>query len=253
MSAENIASERSGLARLRTYFLTGLVIVAPLTITIYIVWSFIGWVDGWIKPYIPSGINPDDYLPFAVPGFGLVMALFGITVIGFLTANFVGGAIVRYGERAVSRMPFVRNIYGGLKQIFETMLSGKAHSFKRVALVEFPHKGVWSLAFVAGDATGEIRDVLQPRSGDTVAVVMTTTLNPTTGYLMYFPKSDVIFLKMSVEECAKLILSAGLVQPEHRAQAVAEIARAEGIALPAAKTKRQPARSKRTASSLPNT
>jgi uncharacterized membrane protein len=227
-----LVAERSGFARLRTYFLTGLVIVAPLTITITIVWSLIGWVDGWIKPYLPTGINPDDYLPFAVPGFGLVVGLFGITMIGFLTANFVGGAIVRFGERIVARMPVVRNIYGGLKQIFETMFSDTAHSFKRVALVEFPHKGIWSLAFVAGDSTGEIREVLTPRSGETVAVVMTTTLNPTTGFLMYFPKSEVIFLEMSVEECAKLILSAGLVQPETRQEKIRAIAAKEGVKLP---------------------
>jgi uncharacterized membrane protein len=220
------------MARLRNYFLTGLIIVAPLTITIYLVWSFIGWVDGWIKPYLPSGVNPDNYLPFAVPGIGLVIALFIITMIGFLTANFIGRKIVQFGERALDRMPLVRNLYGGLKQIFETVLSNKANSFKRVALIEYPRKDVWALAFVATDSTGEIKEKLDPRVGETVAVFMATTPNPTSGFLMYFPKKDLIMLDMSVEDCAKLVISAGLVAPEHDQDKIRTIANENGITLP---------------------
>ena len=113
--------KRSGMAGLRTWFFTGFVVLAPLAVTAYLAWSFIGWVDGWVKPYIPARYNPDTYLPFPVPGFGLIVALVGITLIGFLTANFMGRAIVRYGEYLLDQMPLVRNIYKGLKQILETV------------------------------------------------------------------------------------------------------------------------------------
>ena len=112
----------SSMARLRNYFLTGFIVCAPLAVTAYIAWSFIGWVDSWVKPYIPPVYNPDTYLPFPVPGFGLIVALILITVIGFLTANFVGRSVVGYGEYLLSRMPLVRSIYKVVKQILETVL-----------------------------------------------------------------------------------------------------------------------------------
>ena len=134
------------MTRLRNYFLTGLIVCAPLAITAYLAWSFIGWVDGWVKPYIPLRYNPDNYLPFAVPGFGLVVALLGITLIGFLTANFIGRAIVSYGESVLNRLPMVRGIHKALKQIFETVLSNKSEMFSKVGLVEYPRRmsGRWS-------------------------------------------------------------------------------------------------------------
>ncbi|MCB1453022.1 MAG: DUF502 domain-containing protein, partial [Rhizobiaceae bacterium] len=110
------------MTRIRNYFLTGFIVTAPLAITAYLAWSFIGWVDSWVKPYIPASYNPDNYLPFAVPGFGLIVAVVLITLVGFLTANFIGRSIVRYGEYLLDRMPLVRSIYRGLKQIFETIL-----------------------------------------------------------------------------------------------------------------------------------
>ena len=137
----------SGLARLRNYFLTGFIICAPLAITAYLVWSFIEWVDGWVKPYIPQVYNPDNYLPFSVPGFGLIVAFFFITMVGFMTANFIGRTIVGYGEDLLSRMPFVRNLYSGLKQIFQTVFSEQETSFEQVAIVEYPRKGLFALGF----------------------------------------------------------------------------------------------------------
>src|SRR5690606_21577562 len=107
------------MTRLRNYFLTGFIVTAPLAITIYIVWSFIGWVDSWVKPYIPARYNPDSYLPFAVPGFGLIVACVLITLVGFLTASFVGRTIIHYGEYLLDRMPLIRTVYKTLKQILE--------------------------------------------------------------------------------------------------------------------------------------
>lgn len=203
------------MTRLRNYFLTGFIVTAPLAITAYIAWSFIGWVDGWVKPYIPSNYNPDSYLPFAVPGFGLIVALLMITLIGFLTANFIGRSIVHTGERLLDRMPLVRSIYRGLKQIFETVLSNKADMFKKVAIMEYPRRGTWAIVFISSEKRNEISHHLDGREEDLVAVFLPSTPNPTTGFLLYVPRKDIIELNMTVEEAAKLVISAGLVVPDH--------------------------------------
>ncbi len=196
--------------RLRNYFLTGLIIAAPLFLTIYITWTFVKWVDSWVTPFIPPIYRPDHYLPFAVPGFGLVVALVFLTLLGFLTANFIGRQTVLLGELLVGRMPIIRNLYRGLKQIFETVLSRRAGAFKTVALIEYPRKGIWSLVFVAGDARGEI----DHRIDETVAVFLPTTPNPTSGFLLFVKRSEMIVLDMTVEDAAKMVISAGLVTPE---------------------------------------
>lgn len=210
--------------RLRNYFLTGIVVAAPISITIYLVWSFISAVDVWVKPLIPARYNPDSYLPFTVPGFGLVVAVVALTVLGFLTANLVGRAFLRYGEMLVDRMPLVRPIYRALKQIFETVLTQRANSFQQVALLEFPRRGAWVVVFIATEAKGEIAARLPAEDGDDYVVCfMPTTPNPTSGFLMIVPKRDVIFLDMTVEDAAKLVISAGLVTPEFDAETLAAV------------------------------
>ncbi len=206
----------SYITRLRNYFLTGFVVCAPLAVTAYLTWSFIGWADSWVKPYIPEIYNPDHYLPFTVPGFGLVVALFLITLIGFMTANIIGRTIVSYGEYMLGRMPLVRNIYGVLKQILQTVLSERTNTFKKVGLVEYPRKGLWAIVFIATEADGEIQEELEQQVGKTIAVFLPTTPNPTSGFLLFVPKSDIKVLSMSVEEGAKLVISAGLVTPEYQ-------------------------------------
>lgn len=198
--------------RLRNYFLTGLIIVAPLAITAYLTWTFIGWVDSWVKPYIPQSYNPDNYLPFAVPGFGLLTALFLITMIGFLTANLVGRSIIGFGESLLDRMPLVRSLYKGLKQIFQTVLAEQSGSFKQAALIEYPRRGLWSIVFIATDTKGEVKERL-PET-ESMSVFLPTTPNPTSGFLLFVPRKDVIILDMSVEEAAKMVISAGLVSPD---------------------------------------
>jgi uncharacterized membrane protein len=185
-----------------------------LAITAYLVWSFIGWVDSWVKPYIPQVYNPDNYLPFSIPGFGLLVAFFVITIVGFLTANFIGRTIVGYGEDVLSRMPFVRNLYSGLKQIFQTVFSEQETSFEQVALIEYPRKGLWALAFIATDTRGEVDVVLKDNGKETVSVFLPTTPNPTSGFLLFVPKEDMHVLDMTVEQAAKLVISAGLVAPD---------------------------------------
>lgn len=199
------------LSRLRNYFLTGLVVAAPVTITVVLVMWFVDFVDAWFTPMIPDQYRPEQYLDFTVPGLGLIIAVVLLTILGALTANLFGRTLVSYGERLVGRMPLVRNIYGALKQIFETVLSQSQQSFREVALIEYPRRGVYSIAFVTTAAKGEV----QARADeDMVSVFLPTTPNPTSGFLLFVPRRDVITLEMSVEDAAKMVISAGLVAPE---------------------------------------
>ena len=213
-ASEPPARRRSRVrVRLRNYFLTGIVVAAPVSITIYLTWTFIDWIDSRVKPLIPTVYNPDNYLPFSVPGVGLLFAIMIITLLGFLTANLVGRTVVSYGENLVERTPLVRNIYRALKQLFQTVLSQSSRSFQKVALVEYPEKGVWRVAFVATGAKGEIAERLPDE--DSIAVFIPNTPNVTAGFLVFVPRRDAVMLDMSVEEAAKMIISAGLVVPDH--------------------------------------
>ena len=221
---------RSGMARLRNYFLTGLVIAAPLVLTVYITWSLIQWIDSWVKPFIPARYNPDVYLPFPVPGFGLVVALVFLTLLGFLAANFVGRTLVSYSDLMLGRMPLVRNLYSALKQIFETVLSSRAKSFQTVGLIEYPRRGIWTVVFVAGDTRGEIAERLGGAAAEKyVTVFVPPTPVPTAGFILFVKESELVYLDMSVEDAAKFVISAGLVTPEFQANAtdLAETALAE--------------------------
>lgn len=199
--------------RLRRYFLTGLIVVAPLFITLYLTWSTILWVDGWVKPYIPDIYTPDYYLPFNVPGYGLLVGLIGLTVIGFLTASLVGRTIIGFGESLLDRMPLVRSVYKGLKQIFETVLAEQSNTFKQAGIIEYPRPGLWSLVFIATDTKGEVDSRLPGL--DTISVFLPTTPNPTSGFLLFVPRDEITILDMSVEDAAKMIISAGLVAPSY--------------------------------------
>ncbi len=209
--------------RLRNYLFTGLIIVGPVSITLYIVWWFVNLIDGWVKPLLPSLGEIERNLPFElpfpvsalpdIPGVGLIVAIIGLTLIGALTANLFGRTLIGYGELMLERMPLVRNLYGALKQIFETVLSKSGSSFKKVGLIEYPRKGIHSLVFISTETRGEI----QTRHGSEqlISVFLPTTPNPTSGFLLFVPEQDVRVLDMSVEEAAKLIISAGLVVPDH--------------------------------------
>lgn len=202
------------MTKLRNYFLTGFVICAPLAITAWLTWSFVQWVDGWVKPYIPGYYNPDTYLVFSVPGFGLVVALVLITLIGFLTANLIGKTIVGWGERLVNRTPLVRTVYNALKQIFETVFATQSNSFKTAALIEYPRRGCWCIVLIATTAKGEIASIFEPEGKEMLAVFLPPTPNPTSGFLLYVPREDVKILDMKVEDAMKLVVSAGIVGPE---------------------------------------
>src|SRR5690625_1035841 len=227
---------RSIAAALRNNFLTGLVVVAPVVITIYIIWGIITFVDTRIVPWVPSVYNPSTYIQYNVPGFGLFVFLVLTTIIGYFTKNFLGREIVRTIESWVERMPVVRWIYNALKQIVETIFNQSATSFQKACLIEYPRRGAWAIAFVATRTTGEIP--VRVGQGELISVFLPSTPNPTTGFLMFIPAEDVIMLDMTVEEAAKAIISAGLVVPQTKeeieAAARRERARKQALAAAAA-------------------
>src|SRR5947207_751566 len=199
-------------SRVRNYFLTGLIVAGPLAITIYLIWSFVTWVDDLVRPFIPVAYRPETYLPIKVPGLGLIIAFLAMTLLGFLTANLVGRKLVEYGEHILGRMPIVRPLYRGLKQVFETLFSKSGSTFRTVALVEFPAPGMWSLVFLSTPPGADIA-VSLPGEQEYVSVFMPCTPNPTTGFFFYVPRRDVIELEIPVESAAKLIMTAGMIQP----------------------------------------
>jgi uncharacterized membrane protein len=210
-------------ARLRNYFLTGLIIVGPVTLTIYIIWWVINVTDAWLKPFVPSAYLPDTYLPFSVPGIGLLFGIVFLTLIGALTANLIGRSMISFGEMALDRMPIVRNVYRALKQFFESLVSATASGsqqagFEKVGLIEFPSKGLWSIVFVTGETKGEINITKPGGEDDLVTVFMPTGIVPPTGFICFVPRRDVTFLKMSVEDAAKIVISAGMVVPDYEAR-----------------------------------
>jgi uncharacterized membrane protein len=217
--------------RIRNYFLTGLVIAAPVSITIYLTWTFINIVDDWIKPWVPTFYNPDNYLPFSLPGVGLIFAFFAITILGALTANLFGRTIVSYGEMMLNRMPVVRNLYSALKQIFETVVSQSQNSFREVGVIEYPRRGLYAIVFVSTETGGEVKSRFDDGKG-MLSIFLPTTPNPTSGFLLFVPRKDVTILDMSVEDAAKLVISAGLVDPAYgelaEAAKAAQLAAEEG-------------------------
>ncbi len=204
----NITTKPPLFQRLRNYFLTGLVAAAPVAITIWVAMWFVQSVDSWFAPFIPNALRE---LPFSLPGLGLIAALLLLTTLGFLTANFFGRAIIGYGESLVDRLPLIRGIYSTLKQIFETVATQSDKNFKSVVLFEYPRKDIWAIGFVTTEAKGEISE---KKDDNLLCIFAPTTPNPTSGYLLFVPKEDTVALDMSVEDAAKLIISAGLVIPE---------------------------------------
>ena len=197
--------------RLRAYFLAGLVVIAPIGITVWLAWWFVSLFDQWVKPFIPAAYNPDTYLPFSVPGVGLVIAIVGITFAGAFAANLVGRTVLVLGERILARMPVLRSIYKATKQIFETAFAQSADNFQYVGLVEYPRKGVHVVVFVARELDSEEIGLLPNRK--LYSCFMPTTPNPTSGFLFFLNKEEVTILDLTVEEGAKLVISAGLVTP----------------------------------------
>jgi len=202
---------RSMFAGLRNSFLTGLVVVAPIGLTVWLMWTFVGWVDGWVLPFVPERFQPKEYFGINLRGVGAVMFLVFTVVVGWLAKGLIGRSMIRFGESLVDRMPVVRSVYNGLKQIAETVFAQSETSFEKACLVEYPRKGLWAIAFISTSAKGEI--AARTPHEDMLSVFLPTTPNPTSGFLLFVPRKDVIVLDMSVEDTAKLVISAGLVYP----------------------------------------
>lgn len=196
--------------RVRAYFLTGILITAPLFITGYLAWLFIGFVDAKVTPLLPEQYNPESYLPFGVPGLGLIILFIFLTIVGAVTAGFFGKLWLRFTERLLNRMPVVRNIYSAVKQILETVLAQQSSAFREAVLVEYPRRGLWAIAFITGRTEGEVQNVTEE---ECINIFLPTTPNPTSGFLLFVPKKDLISLSMSTEEAIKMVISGGIITP----------------------------------------
>jgi uncharacterized membrane protein len=203
-------------ARLRAYFLAGVLVTAPLAITVALASWLIDFVDSRVVPLIPQQYNPDFYLKeylgyeIGLPGLGLIVLIVFITLVGALTAGFVGRIVLRFYENMLNRMPVIRSVYGATKQILETVLQHKSSAFRQPVLVEYPRRGMWAVAFITGRTEGEVQNLI---ADDLINVFLPTTPNPTSGFLLFVPKKDMIMLDMSVEEAIKMVISAGIVTP----------------------------------------
>jgi uncharacterized membrane protein len=217
------------MQRLRNDFLTGLVVVLPMFLTAYLLWWFVGFVDDKVVPLIPRRWDPENIFGRNIFGFGLLLFVSFTTLVGALAKNLIGRQILAYGESLLSRTPIVRPIYNGLKQIAETIFTDSGNTFERACLVEYPRKGVWSVAFMSTRVHREIAD----RAGDElVSVFVPMTPNPTTGFLRFVPRNEIVPLDMSLEDATKLIISAGLVTEPTPSAAVRKAKTAAPLAPP---------------------
>ena len=198
---------KSIMRTLRNSFLTGLVVTGPIGITILLITWFIGLLDSWFTPLIPSQFQPSEYLPFDVPGICVILALIIVFIVGALTTNFFGRSLVKFGENLISQTPIAGTIYNALRQIFKAAVENGQRSFSQVVLVEYPRKDCWAVGFITNDIEGQIADIV---GDETVSVFVPTTPNPTSGFLLFYARKDVRVLDMSIEEGARLVISAGM-------------------------------------------
>jgi len=199
-------------AGVRASFLTGLVVILPVAMTIWLIWTLMGWVDSFVLPLIPSNLRPEHYIGINLRGVGVIIFLVFTIIVGWIAKGLIGKSLIRFAESLVNRMPVVRSIYSGVKQIAETVFAQSERSFEKACLVQYPRKGIWAIGFISTTAKGEIAGKVDTVS-DLLSVFVPTTPNPTSGFLLYFPREDIIELNMSVEDAAKLVISAGLVYP----------------------------------------
>jgi uncharacterized membrane protein len=203
---------RSLFSSLRGSFLTGLVVIAPIALTLWLIWTVAGWVDSWVLPFVPIWLRPDQYIGLNIRGVGVFVFLIFTILVGWMAKGIIGKSLINWAESLVQGLPVVRSVYNGLKQIAETVFAQTDTSFDKACLVEYPRKGIWAIAFISTSAKGEIESKIEVDDKKT-AVFLPTTPNPTSGFLLFLPRSDIIELDMTVEDAAKLVISAGLVYP----------------------------------------
>ncbi len=195
---------------MRKYLIAGLLVWMPLGITFLVIRAIVGFLDQTLL-LLPETYQPDNLLGFHVPGLGVLLAVVLVLATGMIVANLLGRRLVNAWESLLSRIPLVRTLYAGIKQILEAVLATDGQSFRRVLLVEYPRKGTWSLAFMTSEQLGEVQE--KTRS-EVISVFIPTTPNPTSGFVLMLPKEDVIELEMSVEQGLKMIISMGVVVPD---------------------------------------
>ena len=206
-------------AWLRGRFFAGMVIAAPLAATYFILQFLITFIDNRVKPLLPPLLKPETYTNYAIPGFGVLVLIIALTVLGAVTANLIGRSLLSLTDRVLSRIPIVRNVYAALKQLTEVLTNNQQASFDRCVMVEYPKAGSWCIGFVSSHANGEIGAKLGTQK---IGVFVPTTPNPTSGFLIYVDETESIPLQMTVEEGAKMILTAGLVVPDFEPPEVAD-------------------------------
>jgi uncharacterized membrane protein len=194
---------------MKKYLIAGLLVWMPLGITFLVVRAIVDFLDRSLL-LLPYAYQPDNLLGFHIPGFGVVLAVTMVLATGMIVANFLGRRIVVAWESLLARIPVVRNLYAGIKQVLEAVLAADGKSFRKVLLVEYPRKGVWSLAFMTSSDLGEVQE---KTAGDVVSVFIPTTPNPTSGFVLMVQRSEVIEMDMTVEEGLKMIISMGVVVP----------------------------------------
>ena len=198
-------------AKIKAYFFTGILVTAPVGMTFYLAYKLILFVDRFVNKLIPPQFSPNQYLPFTIPGLGIIVLIAGMILVGMFAAGWFGRLMIRLGEWIVYKVPFISSVYSLFKQIFETFFSGKNRSFEQAVLLQYPREGIWTIGFISSESRGEIKEKL-PK--DMLYIFVPTTPNPTSGFLLFIPKEEVIFLDMPVEECLKLVISCGIVDPE---------------------------------------
>lgn len=207
------------LARLRNYFLTGILIITPLGVTLAIAWWVVKFIDDVVIPLIPEAYNPARLLGELigiegnVPGLGILVLVAVVTVIGALAAGLLGRWFIRLSEALLNQMPVIRSLYSAIKQLLETVLRNQSDTFKQAVLLQYPRPGLWAIAFVTAKVDGELGRRLE---AEHVSVFLPTTPNPTSGFLLFVPTSDVVELDMTVEEAVKMVISAGIVTPKEQ-------------------------------------
>ena len=207
----DVSTDRIGLfARFRRYFLAGILVTSPILITAYVTWLIVTFVDTQVAGMLPESLDFTTKLPHQIPGIGLVISIIAITFIGAITPGFIGRTLLKAGERILNKMPVVRSIYGAIKQIMETVMSTNSDSFREVVLVEYPRKGIWVIGFVTGETKGEVQSLTKDK---VINIFVPTTPNPTSGFLLFIPQKDLVYMDMKVEDAVKMVISGGIVTP----------------------------------------
>ncbi|MEW5824837.1 MAG: DUF502 domain-containing protein [Pseudomonadota bacterium] len=206
MSTEEPAGKGSTLRR---YLVAGLLVWMPLLVTFWVIDILVGFMDKTLL-LLPPDYRPENILGFKVPGLGVVLALSVLFLTGMLAANFVGRRLVMLWEGILQRIPLVNSVYGAVKQVMETFLSNNSKSFRKVLLIEYPRKGIWTIALLSGEPVGEVQE---KTDRDVLTVFVPTTPNPTSGFIILVPRDEVIELDMTVEEGLRMIVSLGMVTP----------------------------------------